>query len=977
MKRLRFWLLVFCTLLLEITLVGVQPSLPFGSNWINKAHQAELEGINLAGDRSKPSQLTSPKPQVPETTTLSSTPRLGRESREFQPFEHVIRGAEKLQGLFTLYRHQETGKVYLEIRSNQLNQNFLSIITLESGIGEGWLYRGMPIKDFPFQFRRVQNNIHFVVPNFYFRTTPSDPQRRSVEESFSDSVLFSLPIVSIHSEGQTVLVDLDDLLLKGRDLPDLASQFNWILSQSYTPDPTTSYLGDVKTFPLNVEIESVYGFSAGPNSGNSSTLLDILPDQRAFNLTVHYSFSQLPSNNGFHPRLADDRVGYFVTAYQDLSNLNTGDPFVRYINRWHLEPKDPNKSLSSPKDPIVFWIENTVPLKYRDAIREGILLWNAAFEQAGFKDAIEVRQMPDDADWNPADVRYNTVRWSNSFQSSLLGIAPSRVNPLTGQILDADVRIDANAVRILEEDAGVLIQNHPSLGSSLSSLPFCSHGMKSLYLRWLAVQNNFADARIGDRLISEAGLPDSPLSQERCFGMEAAQQMAMGALALSTLQNVLPSSDEMQEYIYQFLRLLTAHEIGHTLGLRHNFRGSTMLSPDELQDTEITQTRGLTGSVMDYHPVNLAAQGVEQGDYFATILGPYDKWAIEYGYKPIRATNSRTEQRELQQIAQRAAEPGLSYATDEDAYNPLDPTANVWDLSGDVLHHAQLQMDNAQVVWDRLDRRYPLPGESYSELRDRFNTVFFYYFNNAMNVTRYVGGRKFNRARRGDPGARQPFETIPIENQRQALIILNHYIFGEDTFRFSPELVNQLAPSRWNHWGSLPEIFSLDYPIYDNFLFLQSVILSELLSSDRLSHLRDGELHTTPGEMLTIPELFDTLQSGIWTEVLQRDREITTISSLRRGLQRQYLAILINMTLRNPNAPNQATNLTDFIVALQTLDAPEDARVIARHELDRLQDAIASTLRHQGDRMDTATKAHLEEARDRITKVLEAAIQSN
>ncbi|HEY9644855.1 MAG TPA: zinc-dependent metalloprotease, partial [Chroococcidiopsis sp.] len=797
-------------------------------------------------------------------------------------------------------------------------------------------------------------------------------------------------------QRHTLLIDITKVLVGQTDLPNLAGQFADLVEQGYVINDDTSYLSDIKALPANVEIDVVYTFAVPPSANGQIPYQESLPDSRAFSLNVHYSFSELPMNNGYRPRLADDRVGYFVTAFQDFSDPTQRDAFVRYINRWHLEPQDepqvdrqvdrqnPTQTLSPPKAPIVFWIENTVPTRYRDSIRDGILMWNVAFEQAGFRDAIEVRQMPDQADWDPADVRYNTIRWSPSFRSGLLGIGPSRVNPLTGEILDADIILDASSIRWMERSTEFLVQTNQSPSQALASLPYCSHGMRSLYQRWLSRSGHVRqqiESWLGDRAPSEQPF-DNHLNaqwlnqQEQCYGSEASRQMAMGALSLSVLSNGVSNGVDMQTYRSQFVRDLVAHEVGHTLGLRHNFRGSTMLNPADLNDPAITQSRGLTGSVMDYLPVNLAPQGSAQGDYFPTVVGPYDRWAIEYGYKPIAASSPRGELRSLDAIAERSAEPGLSYATDEDSIDALDPEANPWDLSNDMLTYAESQMQNAKVLWERLERRYPLPGESYSELRNRFNTVFYHYFGNATNLTRYVGGRVFNRDRRAEPGGRLPFVAVPIAKQRQALDVINRYVFADNAFQFSPDLINRLAPSRWNHWGNFPEIFALDYPIYENLNFLQSLVLSDLLSGDRLGRMRDAELRTSPAELLTIPELFETLQTNIWTEVMQPDRDSVTISSLRRGLQRQHLEILIGMTLRNFAALENAVDFTDFIVALRTVDAPDDARVIARYQLNQLQAAIARTLRHHGRGMDTATRAHLEDVGDRITKALDAQIQS-
>ena len=356
------------------------------------------------------------------------------DNSQLQPFKDVIKNTKKSEGLFTLYRHAETGKIYLEIKPEQLNKNYLGTVMIESGIGERGLYSGMPLQDFLFYFRRVNNNLHFVIRNVNFRTNPGDPQARSLKRSFSDSVLYSLKIKSIQAQRKTILVDLGDLLLS--DVPGLGSMLADQLGTSYRLDDNKSYFGAAKAFPLNMEVNSVYGFSAASDQSQGADTRS-LPDGRALSIKVHYSFSQLPED-GYHPRLADDRIGYFLSAYQDFSNDERKDPFVRYINRWQLEKKDPKAALSPPKKPIVFWIENAVPLEYREAIKEGVLMWNQAFEQAGFKEAIQVKQMPDKATWQAGDVRYNTIRWFNSVDG-LFAMGPSRVNPLTGEILNAEI----------------------------------------------------------------------------------------------------------------------------------------------------------------------------------------------------------------------------------------------------------------------------------------------------------------------------------------------------------------------------------------------------------------------------------------------------------------------------------------------------------------------------------------------------------
>ncbi len=886
-----------------------------------------LFGTNYAGANQLSNVYTQQFNTLPVVETLASADNFDKDNRkeDFRRFREIVKGKDKLEGLFTLYRSEESSKIYLEIQPEQLNKNYLATVTLESGVGESGIYSGLPLSDFLFYFQRVNNYLQFVISNVKFRTEAGEPEARSLTRSFSDSVLYALEIVSIDPYTKNILINLEDLLMQ--DFPGLTSLLKYYLQADYHLEENKSYFGDVNSFPFNLEIDSIYGFSSPEGA-----YLVTLPDSRALSLKVHYSFSQLPENNGYIPRLADDRVGYFITAFQNFSHNNGKEPFVRYINRWHLEPSEPDAPLSPPKKPIVFWIENAVPLEYRDAIREGVLMWNKAFEKAGFQNAIEVRQMPDDADWHPADVRYNTIRWFNSLDAGFAR-GPARVNPLTGQILDADIIVDANMVRSIQQEYRALLEaNSQDKNLCQANVPAIHQSVTTMQL-------------VG--------------SDDLCYGIESSTQAAMGALALSLLQNATPSNEEMQKYVHQYLRSLIAHEVGHTLGLRHNFHGSTMLAPQELNNTEITHSKGLVGSVMDYLPVNIAPQGVQQGDYFPAVIGPYDEWAIEYGYKKHlhptpEAIIPETEKPFLEQIAVASPQPELSYATDEDIWD-INPLANVWDMSSDVLVYSQWQMDNARLMWQRLDKRYPLRGESYSDLRLLFNRVLKYYFRNADLLTKYIGGQSFQRHHAGDD-THWAFVPVSLEKQRQVLTKLQEYVFREEAFSFSPQLLNQLAPSRWQHWGNPIPVSRLDYPIHDRILYLQSGVLRSLLDGDRLNRLLDIELKSPPGEALSIPELFDTLQKGIWTEVLASG-ETKPISSIRRSLQREHLNIMLAMVLRST-------------------DVPEDGRTLAWFELRKLSKAIDTTLKKQSEKLDIYTLAHLEETSDRITKALNAQLRS-
>ncbi|AFZ03061.1 zinc-dependent metalloprotease [Calothrix sp. PCC 6303] len=964
MKRLACYLIVLQSLCLAVVGVGGKSLavdqantstsnkknlLPLGKVWVvNSNRQVQRENFIWVAKSTKDTtqqpylKVDKNSAESQKKTPVTSKPKPGKRD-ELEEFEEVTKDTQKQSGLFTIYRQKEKNKIYLEIKPEQLNQNFLATATLESGIGEAGIYSGMPLQDFLFYFQRVNNNLQFVVRNVNFRTREGDPQARSLARSFSDSVLYTINIKSIHPQRKTLLIDLGDLLLT--DLAGLSAGLGIPASTDQ------SYFGSAKVFPQNAEIESVLNFASGGGKEESKEFAT-LADSRGFTLRLHYSLSELPTHN-YRPRLADERIGYFLTAYQDISSDERNDPFVRYINRWNLEKTDPNAAISPPKKPIVFWLDNAIPLQYRDAIQQGVLMWNKSFEKAGFKDAIQVKQMPDNATWDPADIRYNTIRWINTVDG-YFAMGPSRVNPLTGEILNATILVDASFVRALKSDYRQIVQPNQSQRTSISALmqnrAICATDLELEVRQQSQAAKPKPKQAFLNRISKLAG------EYDLCYGMEAANQFAFGKLAMTMLPPTKPNGEQIKNYIHEYLRLIIAHEVGHTLGLRHNFRGSTLLSPQDMNNTEVTNRKGLVTSVMDYIPPNIAPKGSKQGNYFPTMVGPYDDWAIKYGYSNIAAATTAAEKPFLELIAQQSSKAEYSYSTDEDMHD-LDPTVNAWDNSGDVLVYSQWQLENSRVLWDLLNKGYPSAGDSYSDVSERFSTVLGNYFQNIFFATKYIGGQSFYRVRASDKGGHLPFEPVPVEKQRQALGTLQKYVFAEDAFNFPPDLLNKLAPSRWRHWGMNPRIGRLDYPVHDLVGFVQGSVLADLLSSDRLSRLKDIELKSPSGKTLSIPELFDTLQSGIWTEVVDAKKSEIKISSLRRGIQRQYVDMMAAMVLRKEQEFGRV---------------PEDARTLAWYKLKQLDEKLKNV-----DSKDDYTKAHILETRDRIQKVLNAPLQAN
>ncbi|MCS7224614.1 MAG: zinc-dependent metalloprotease [Armatimonadetes bacterium] len=843
-------------------------------------------------------------------------------------FAEIIKDAQKEEGLFTVYRKEN--RFYLELTSDQLDKPYILAITLEKGVGEGGLYSAMTLDDFVFTFRRNGDRLTVIRKNLQFRVLKDHPWKKVVERSFSDSVVAATKIEVDRADKKAFLIDLSGLLLA--DIQGMGQWINSALGGSYRMVRDDSYIVLVKAFPNNVEAEAEYTF-VSERGGNAQTL----PDPRSLTVRLHFSFSELPKDD-YQPRLADLRVGYFVVAFKEFSDDSRRSPFIRYICRWNLKKRDPQAPLSLPVKPIVFWIENTTPKEYRQAIREGILMWNKAFEQAGFSQALVAKEMPDDADWHPADMRYNVIRWMVSHDDSF-AVGPSRVNPFTGQILDADIVIEANFLRFVKREWRLLV-NPAAARMTLFPDPITVLDQPN----WQPPQTTDDRAEFSLRR-----------AQACDYGYGLAQRAAYGALVLSLLSGEPLRPEPPAEYVNAFLRQLVAHEVGHTLGLRHNFAGSSLLSPEALHQKEVTERIGLSNSVMDYLTVNLAPPGKKQGEYWSSTVGPYDCWAIEYGYRTVPdAQSPEDELPALQKIASRAPRPELAYGTDEDTWGvgfDLDPHIVRWDFSRDPMTWAVGELELVRSLWPKLEKNFPTAGEGYWELRDAFNLLLGEWRYKTFVIARYIGGQYTSRDMPNDPGSRPPFVPVNPALQRKALSLLDRYLFSEEAFHFPPSLLNKLTIEKWWHWGSSPtNLERPDYPIHLQILNLQRSLLNRLFHPLVLARIQDAERKVE--EPFTLSEHLETMTKIIWKEVLQSRSK--SLNGFRRNLQKAHLQILTSLLLQpSPQAPIEAGTL-------------------ARRELKRLQEAVRRSAKVVTD---PATQAHLDDVLTRITKVLEASVQ--
>ncbi len=611
-------------------------------------------------------------------------------------FDQKVKSMEKLTGFFNCYWDEKEGKLWLEV--NKIDEEFLYVNALAAGVGSNdiGLDRGQLGNTRVVKFIKSGPKLLLIQPNYDYRAeSDNSDEKKSVAEAFAQSVLWGFKI-DISEKGRT-LVDATGFLM--RDAHGVVTRLQRTKQGNYSLDKSKSavYMPATKNFPKNTELEALLTFSG---KGTGRYVNQVVPSPDHITVRQHHSFIALPDDE-YKPRHFSPNAGFFGISYLDYASPIQENIKKRFISRHRLHKKNPGAEKSEAIEPIIYYLDRGAPEPIRSALMEGASWWNQAFEAAGYKNAFQVKLLPEGVD--PLDVRYNVIQWVHrSTRGWSYGM--SVTDPRTGEI----------------------IKGHVSLGS-------------------LRVRQDY--------LIAEG--------------------------IIGPYENGKPVSEDMLKLALARLRQLSAHEVGHTLGLAHNFAASV----------------NNRASVMDYpHPmITIDSLGnVDINSAYDNKIGDWDKVAIAYGYQDF--AKNTNEKEALNAILVNGRQNGLLFISDQDA-RPIGgahPYAHLWDNGPNAADELRRILALRKVTIERFSARNIKPGMPMATLEEVLVPVYFMHRYQLEAAVKLIGGLNYTYAERND--GQLSTEMIPTIEQKKAIYAVINALSTENLL--IPEHVLELIPPR-------------------------------------------------------------------------------------------------------------------------------------------------------------------------------------
>jgi hypothetical protein len=755
----------------------------------------------------------------------SNTSKAKKKVNKKDDIKSKTKNCTVFEGLFTIYQSKKDGKSYIEIDTSHLDNEFIYFSYIENGVTDARAVKGSYRGSKIIKINKFYNKIEFTINNTKYYFDENSPLAKASHSNINIPIIISEEIIAKNEDKTKFLISADNIFLN-----ESLQQIKYTYSGGYKGfklgnlSKTKTRYNKIRNYPENTDVVVNYFYESKYPSKRGG---EAITDSRNVSILVQHSLVKMPDNN-YKPRKDDTRVGYFTTQSNDMTSIDQVN-YRDFINRWRLEKKNPEDELSEPKEQIVWWIENTTPLEFRDIIKEGVERWNIAFEEAGFINAVQVNIQHDTADWDAGDIRYNVLRWTSSPNPPWGGYGPSFVNPRTGEILGADIMLE-----------------------------------------WSYITN---------RIVADDLYNDNNEDKNCCTAAQF--QQIENLFGLNYIKNMNLGEEMEEELVKQSLYRLVLHEVGHTLGLNHNFKGSALLTTDELNNKDIVNERGVTSSVMDYPAININKNPKKQALFFDVKPGYYDRWAIKFGYSTFEDSE---QEEEIANILSRSTEKELAFANDAlDMRSPgkgSDPNAMIYDLSSNQLDHSIDKINMVTDILKDLKTKYTSNNDTYEELyRSYINLVYSYY--QALNiVTRQIGGVNIDLSHTDQNSDKKPFESVSKKTQQRAMSIIAKYGFSNKML-LQDDLFPYLQKQRRGF------NVSTDPTIHQRILRYQNRLLDHLLNSRVLLRISNSSLY---GNNYTLPYYMIDLRNSIFEDDIDKN-----VSTIRQNLQVSYVNRLLSI----------------------------------------------------------------------------------
>jgi hypothetical protein len=654
----------------------------------------------------------------------------------------IVANLHRIDGFVPLYWDEASGKMWMEI--SRFGSELLYQVSLPAGVGSNaiGLDRGQLGVSAVVVFERVGPKVLMVQPNYRYRALTEDvAERRAVDQSFARSVLWGFTVEA--SEGPTVLVDATGFFL--RDAHGVVGRLRQAKQGRYKLDDTRSafYVPRTKGFPKNTEVETTLTFTTDEDPGR--LVREVTPSAEAVTVREHHAFVELPAlGQGSRPRRHDARVSSFGIQFNDYASPISDPIEKRWIARHRLHKKDPAAPVSDPIAPIVYYVDNGAPEPIRSALVEGASWWNTAFEAAGFRNAFQVRVLPEDAD--PMDLRYNMINWVHR-SSRGWSYGGSVVDPRTGEILKGNVTLGSLRIR--------------------------------------------QDYLIGSGLVPQFAEAETDAHQHGDPGHFACD---FGALPdLDYLASLDPGSDAVALSLAR-IRQLSAHETGHTLGFAHNFAASTYGRASVMDYP--APTVGITNGHIDL------------SDAYGKGIGAFDSFAVTYAYAEFPPGASEERELSNVVAAGVANGMLFISDEDARPAGASHPLASLWDNGSDPVATLRHEMDVRRIGLSQFGLGSIPDGTPLSMLEAKFLPLYLHHRYQLLAAVKTLGGLSYTYAVKtaGAPLPTPVADIVPPDRQRAALGAVLDTIRVEELV--IPGRIRDLIPPPAFGYGDTPtELF--------------------------------------------------------------------------------------------------------------------------------------------------------------------------